>query len=98
MIYLLVHHEVADYPSWKTVFDSALDWRAKHGERSCRIFRAVQNPNELTLMFEWENAEMARAFVASDDLKTRMAKAGVKSTPRVEYLTEQFSIRRSAAD
>jgi heme-degrading monooxygenase HmoA len=98
MIYLLVHHEVADYSAWKAAFDSALDWRTKHGERHCRIFRGVQNPNELTLMFEWESFEKAHAFVGSDELKTRMAKAGVKTTPRVEYLTEMFSVRRSAAD
>jgi hypothetical protein len=98
MIYLLVHHEVADYPAWKVVFDSSLDWRTKQGERNCRIFRGVQNPNELTLMFEWESFEKAQAFIGSDELKTRMANAGVKSAPRVEYLTEMFSIRRSAAD
>jgi len=98
MIYLLVHHEVADYPAWKAVFDSSLDWRTRNGERSCRIFRGVQNPNELTLLFEWENFDKARAFMASDELKSRMSKAGVKTTPQVEYLTEMFSIRRSAAD
>lgn len=98
MIYLLVHHEVADYPAWKSVFDSSLDWRTHNGERSCRIFRGVQNPNDLTLLFEWENVEKARAFIASDELKNRMAKAGVKDTPQIEYLTEMFSIRRSSAD
>jgi heme-degrading monooxygenase HmoA len=98
MIYLLVHHEVADYTAWKAAFDSALDWRTRNGERNCRIFRGVQNPNELTLLFEWENFEKARAFIASDELKTRMANAGVKSTPQIEYLTEMFNIRRSAAD
>ena len=98
MITLLVHHEVADYPAWKSAFDSALEWRTGHGERSCRIFRGVQNPNDLTLMFEWESFEKAKAFLASDELKARMASAGVRSTPRVEYLTEMFTLRRSAAD
>ncbi len=98
MIYLLVHHEVADYSTWKTVFDSSLDWRTKQGERNCRIFRGVQNPNELTLMCEWESFERAQAFIGSGELKTRMASAGVKGAPRVDYLTEMFSIRRSAAD
>ncbi|MGA3196601.1 MAG: hypothetical protein ABSD39_16505 [Terriglobales bacterium] len=98
MIYLLVHHEVADYSAWKTVFDSSLDWRTKQGERNCRIFRGVQNPNELTLMCEWESFEKAQAFIDSGELKTRMASAGVKGAPRVDYLTEMFSIRRSAAD
>jgi len=98
MIYVLVHHEVTDYPAWKSVFDGSLDWRTRNGERSCRIFRGCENPNDLTLLFEWENIEKARAFISSDELKNRMAKAGVKTPPQVQYLTEMFSIRRSAAD
>jgi heme-degrading monooxygenase HmoA len=98
MITVLVHHEVADYPTWKSVFDAALDWRRQHGERSCRIFHSAGNVNDLILIFEWESLEQARAFMASDELKARMAKAGVKSQPRVDYMTEMYTIRRSAAD
>jgi hypothetical protein len=98
MINVLIHHEVADYTTWKAAFDSAFDWRRKHGERSCRIFRSAGNANDVTLFFEWESLEVARAFIASDELKTKMASAGVKSPPRVDFLTEVHSIRRSAAD
>jgi len=98
MINLLIHHEVADYLSWKAVFDSNLNWRHKHGERSCRIFRSSGSVNDLTLLFEWENLESARAFLASEELKAKMANAGVKGPPRVDFLTEVHSVRRSAAD
>jgi len=98
MINVLVHHEVADYPTWKAVFDAALDLRHKNGERSGRIFHTAGNLNDLTLLFEWETLEQARAFMGSEDLKARMAKAGVKGQPRIEFLTEMYSIRRSAAD
>lgn len=98
MINVLVRHEVADYPAWKSVFESAFDWRHKNGERSCRIFHNAGNLNDLTLLFEWESLEAARTFMASEELKARMAKAGVKGQPRVEFITEMFTIRRSAAD
>ncbi|MGA3092799.1 MAG: hypothetical protein ABSD75_29740 [Terriglobales bacterium] len=98
MINVLVHHEVADYTTWKTSFDSTFDWRHKHGERGCRIFRSAGNVNDVTVFFEWESLEGARAFLASDELKTRMASAGVKGSPRVDFLTEVQSIRRSSAD
>ena len=98
MIHVLIHHEVADYTAWKSVFDSNLDWRHKHGERSCRIFRSVGNVNDLTLFFEWDSLDSARAFLASDELKSKMATAGVKGPPRVDFLTEVHSVRRSAAD
>jgi hypothetical protein len=98
MINVLIHHEVADYVAWKAVFDSSLDWRQKHGERGCRIFRSAGNVNDLTLLFDWESLETARAFIASDELKARMAGAGVKGEPQVEFVIEVHSVRRSAAD
>ena len=98
MINLLIHHEVADYTAWKAAFDSAFDFRRKNGECGCRIFRSVGNANDLVLFFEWESLEKARAFIASDELKAKMASAGVKSPPRVDFLTEVHSVRRSAAD
>ena len=98
MINLLVHHEVADYTVWKAAFDSAIDWRRKQGECSCRIFRGAGNVNDVNLFFEWESLEKARAFIASDELKQRMAGAGVKGAPRVDFLTEVHSVHRSAAD
>ncbi len=98
MITVLVHHQVNDYPAWKSAFDAALEWRHKHGEQSCRIFHVPGKVDELTLLFEWDSLEHARAFLASDELKQRMARAGVKGEPTVEYLTEMHTIRRSAAD
>jgi heme-degrading monooxygenase HmoA len=98
MTLVVVRHEVADYPTWKAVFDAALDLRHQHGERSCRIFHDAGHVNQLILLLEWENLEKARAFMASDELKAQMAKAGVKGEPRVEFATEMYTVRRSAAD
>jgi hypothetical protein len=80
------------------VFDAALDWRHKNGECSCRIFHTAGNLNDLTLLFEWESLDKARTFMASDELRARMATAGVKGQPRLEFITEMYTIRRSAAD
>ena len=98
MIQILVHHEVANYQAWKSVFDASSDWRLKNGEQSCRIFHSAGNVNDLILLFEWENLDAARAFMTSEELKARMAKAGVKGQPRIEFLTEMHTVRRSAAD
>ncbi len=98
MINVIVHHEVNDYPAWKSAFDAALDWRQKNGESSYRIFHAVGNVNDVTLLFEWDTLEKAHQFMGSDELKTRMASAGVKGQPRVEFLTEMYTVRRSSAD
>ncbi len=98
MIQVLVHHEVADYNSWRSVFDASLDFRHEGGECSCRIFRKAGNPNDLTLLFEWDNLEKARHYMTSDELRKKMQQAGVSGVPEIQYLAEMYTVRRSAAD
>jgi hypothetical protein len=98
MIQVLVHHQVADYNNWRSVFDAALDFRHNGGECSCRIFRKTGNPNDLTLLFEWESIERARHYMGSDELRDKMRQAGVVGVPEIQYLAEMYTVRRSAAD
>jgi heme-degrading monooxygenase HmoA len=98
MTIVLVRHEVADYQTWKAVFDAALDWRHRQGEHSCRLFHEAGSVDTLIVLFEWDTLEKARTFFGSDELKAQMAKAGVKGQPRVEFVTEMYTVRRSAAD
>jgi quinol monooxygenase YgiN len=98
MIQVLVHHQVADYNNWRSVFDAALDFRHNGGECSCRIFRKAGNPNDLTLLFEWENIDRAKHYMTSDELREKMRQAGVIGVPEIQYLAEMYTVRRSAAD
>ena len=98
MIQVLVHHEVADYQKWRAAFDSALAFRHAGGERACRVFRKAGNPNDLTLLFEWEDLDRARGYMNSEELQNKMKQAGVLGAPEIHYLAEMYSIHRSAAD
>jgi hypothetical protein len=98
MIQVLVHHEVADYQRWRAVFDAALDFRHEGGEQSCRIFRMGSNPNDLTLLFDWDDLEKAQRYITCGELKKKMQEAGVLGVPEVHYLAEMYTVRRSAAD
>jgi quinol monooxygenase YgiN len=98
MIQVLVHHQVADYNSWRSVFDAALDFRHNGGECGCRIFRKAGNPNDLTLLFDWEDMEKAKRYMTSDELRKKMQQAGVVGVPEINYLAEMYTVRRSAAD
>jgi hypothetical protein len=98
MIQVLVHHEVADYKSWRSVFDESLDFRHDGGECSCRIFRKAGNPNDLTLLFDWEDMERAKRYMTSDEPRKKMKEAGVVGAPEIHYLAEMYTVRRSAAD
>jgi hypothetical protein len=98
MIQVLVHHEVNDYRSWRSVFDEAIDFRHLGGEQSCRVFRKSGDPNNLTLLFEWEDLDRAQRYMNSEELRDKMKQAGVIGTPEIQYLAEMYTVRRSAAD
>ena len=98
MVNVLIHHEVADYSVWKAAFDSAFEWRHKHGERNCRIFRSAGNVNDVTLFFEWESLESGARISCLRRTECQNGKCGSHRPPRIDLLTEVHSVRRSAAD
>jgi heme-degrading monooxygenase HmoA len=98
MIQVLVHHAVNDYRNWRSAFDAAIDFRHLGGEQSCRVFRKSGDPNNLTLLLEWEDLERAQRYINSEELRDKMKLAGVIGTPEIEYLCEMYTVRRSAAD
>ncbi len=88
MTQVLVKHKVKDYDTWKDVFDNFASTRKTGGEKSYRILRPSENPNDLTLLFEWDTAENARTFMKSSELKSTMQRAGVAEEPTIQFLTE----------
>jgi heme-degrading monooxygenase HmoA len=98
MIHVIIRHKVADYGQWKQVFDSHLNSRMAAGETGSRVFVSVNDSHEVTVFSDWDSADHARRFLASDDLKAAMKKAGVVGDPDVSYVQDAVSIRRTSAD
>ena len=84
---LLVAHEVADWDAWKAVFDGHAEARAAAGLTSRGVARGAENPNMVYINFAISDLDAARAFAASEDVKTTMEAAGVVGTPEL-YFTE----------
>ena len=87
MQYVLIIHEVADYPVWKKVFDNAADIRREAGERSYRVLKYQDDPNRIVHFSAWTSADAARRFFESPKLVRIRAEAGVKS-PDFIYLEQ----------
>ena len=88
MTQVLVNHKVKDYDKWKEVFDNFAPTRRTGGEKSYRILRPSENPNDLTLLFEWDTPEHAQTFMKSTELKKAMERGGVAGEPTIQFLTE----------
>ncbi len=78
MAYVLVRFKVKDYEEWRPHFDEMADLRKANGCISERVLRNKDNPNEVVLFFEWDDAEKARKYSQSDELKKKIREAGVE--------------------
>jgi heme-degrading monooxygenase HmoA len=86
MPYLLVRHKVQDYAKWKPLFDQDGATRQTNGSRGGQLFRNATDPNELVILFEWDDLEHARQFAQSEDLRQTMQRAGVADQPDIYFL------------
>jgi hypothetical protein len=85
---LLIRHRVADYATWKPVFDEQSATRRANGSRGGRVFRSDADPNEVLIYLEWDDLERARLFVRSNDLREAMVRGGVVDHPDVWFVEE----------
>ncbi len=86
MVYLLVQMTVRDFDQWKPLFDSNEAERRAHGAGTVQVFRHALEPNDLTILFEWDNAYDAQHFAASPNMREMMKQAGVIGSPTFAVL------------
>ena len=83
---LVVHHRVADYDTWKTVFDEHEPVRTTHGEIEHRIYRDIHDANRVIVHNDFPSEEAARGFMEDPSLKDVMARAGVEGEPGISLI------------
>ena len=87
MSYVLIIHEVAAYPAWKRIFDSAAGIRKEAGERSYQVLKFQGDPNRIVHFSTWTSHDDARRFFESPKLVRIRAEAGVRA-PDFIYLDQ----------
>ena len=87
MHYVLIIHEVADYPAWKQVFDGAAAIRKEAGERSYQVLKYESEPNKIVHLSVWTSIADAKVFFESKRLIEIRKQAGVKA-PEFIYLDQ----------
>jgi hypothetical protein len=85
---MFIKHEVTDYPAWRKAYNDFDKQRRKLGALRAAVYQSVDNPNDVTVTHDFKTPDKAKAFAASEDLKSTMQKAGVKGTPQIWYTTE----------
>ncbi|URK87261.1 antibiotic biosynthesis monooxygenase [Rhizobium sp. RCAM05350] len=87
MPYVLIIHQVADYPAWKAIFDAAAGIRHDAGEIAYQVLKYDTDPNRIVHYSLWRSLDAAREFFESEQLIEIRARAGVKA-PEFIYLEQ----------
>lgn len=87
MQYVLIIHEVADYPAWKKVFDAASGIRKDAGERSYQVLKYETDSNKIVHFSAWTSIADAKSFFESPRLVKLRQEAGVRA-PEFIYLEQ----------
>ncbi|MEY4961144.1 MAG: hypothetical protein RL610_1323 [Pseudomonadota bacterium] len=89
-IRIYCRHDVADYALWKKGYDGFANYRKTHGVIHESVYQSIDNPNDITVILDFNNINEAKAFAASEELKANMSKLGVKGTPQIWHTTESI--------
>jgi hypothetical protein len=83
--YVLIIHEVDDYPKWKCVFDEAAQIRRDAGEIEYTLLSTAGDERQVVHFSRWVSLDDARTFFESPRLVQIRRQAGVLA-PTFHYL------------
>ena len=84
--YMLCRNKVADFATWKKVFDAHAEAQRQSGLHLQRLWRGLDNPNEVFMLFEVTDIDKARNFVASPKVPDAQCQSGVLEKPDIFFM------------
>ena len=83
-----VRHVVVDYDAWRQHYDAFQDTEEAGDIKSGKVFRSVDDPNDVTVVHEFDDITKAKGLMASAELRSRMTEAGVQGEPLIWFTEE----------
>jgi heme-degrading monooxygenase HmoA len=92
MVNVVLEHEIRNFEMLKQVYTDDAERRRRMGCIGGHIWRGVDDPNQVSVVLEWDTVENARRFATSFELEQAMHWASVKApTTRVIVFEEVHS-------
>lgn len=85
-MHLLVRHKVENFVRWRDTFESHRKAQREAGIELKQLWRNVDEPDEVVLLFDVEDIEKAKEFVYSADVPDAKNGSGVVDEPDIYFL------------
>lgn len=87
---VVVRHKVRDFALWKQHYDDPANAnpRVAAGLINDRVLQMVDDPNNVVVIFEYQDLEKVQEFTSSPDLKAAMESAGIVEEPTIYFTKE----------
>jgi quinol monooxygenase YgiN len=85
---MIVRHRVANFETWKQVFEEMEGARKAHGWIGYELHRDAADPNVVTIVNHMKDLAGAKAYGASPELRAAMAKGGIQGPPELFFLDD----------
>ena len=82
---LTAHFNVKDFSAWRASYNGNEKNRVSAGFTNEKVFRSPDNPNEVVILQDVSDVGKARAWLASDEMKTVWEKSGVLGLPSFRF-------------
>ena len=87
MINIMGQARYEDFDHFWSIFkDRGAASRKRHGSLGARIFRDVDDPNAVTILFEWESRERFEEFRADPEVAATIQSTRPLSPPTFTFL------------
>jgi len=84
---MFVRHQVADYPAWRSMYDSFDETRTSMGVTGQAVFCSTADKRDVTAWHDFETEDAAQAFASSPVLHDAMERAGIQGAPQIWFTT-----------
>jgi hypothetical protein len=86
MVRSVILHRVKDYDAWRQVYDDFADVQRQGGVVAEEVLRSLDDPNDVLVTHDFDDAASAKAFFASEELHDAMSRAGVDGETRLIWM------------
>ncbi len=80
-----VRFRVQDFNAWRAAYNARERSRVSAGITNGKVFRGIDDPNEVVILQDVTDMAKARAWLASQDMLDALQEGGVVTAPTVRF-------------